>query len=136
MVPPTLPFNRSRYLSGIIQSILKISLSFSQLRIVTTYAEAAFKERPLHVINNTGNYVRITPNLLIFGRNLRMLSHDMLDIKLNDPKFRTYKNLIIKLKNKLGNIKISYMISSILILIKSKVKSKSLVLPKLTNSFN
>ena len=78
------------------------------------------------------DYAPITPNLLIFGRNLRMSNHSIIDIKLNDPKFRTYKNLIIKLKNKLGNIKISLMI----ILIKSKVKSKSLVLLKLTNSFN
>ena len=69
---------------GLIKGVLKRSIGekilyFSQLRTAATYAEAVFNERPLHVITNTDpDYVPITPNLLIFGRNLRMLSHDMM----------------------------------------------------------
>ena len=82
---------------GLIKGVIKRSigkkiLSFSQLRTVACYTEAVFNERPLHVLSNTDpDYVPITPNMLIFGRNPRILSRDMMGVDLNDPDFRTKK---------------------------------------------
>ena len=68
---------------GIKEINWKKILSFSQLRTAAAYAEAVFNERPLHVmVDSDPDYVPITPNLLVFGRNLRLLGHDMLEINL------------------------------------------------------
>ena len=80
---------------GLIKGIIKRSvgnkiLTFSQLRTVCSYAEAVFNSRPLHVLSSSDpDFIPITPNMLVYGDNLRILAHDMLDIDLNDPDFKT-----------------------------------------------
>ena len=133
-------------IKGVLKkSIGKKILSFSQLRTAATYAEAVFNERPLHVITNTDpDYVPITPNLLIFGRNLRMLSHDMMDINLNDPDFKlNNKNLNImalKLRDTLASIRKNWKNDYFHFLTlkdslrnKSCINSKSLIMPKINH---
>ena len=135
---------------GLIKGVLKRSigkkiLSFSQLRTAAAYAEAVFNERPLHVMVDTDpDYVPITPNLLVFGRNLRLLGHDMLDINLNDPEFKlNNKNLNImalKLRDTLASIRKNWKNDYFQFLTlkdslrnKTCMNSKSLISPKINH---
>ena len=99
---------------GLIKGIIKRSvgrkvLTFSQLRTVCAYAQAVFNERPLHVLANTDpDYVPITPHMLVFGRNLRMLSHDIMELNLQDPDYRKNKDISVmalKLRDTLASVR-------------------------------
>ena len=115
------------------------------MRTAAAYAEAVFNERPLHVlVDSDPDYVPITPNLLVFGRNLRLLGHDMLEINLKDPDFKTNnKNLNImalKLRDTLASIRknwksayFQYLTQKDSLRNKSCINSKSLISPKINH---
>ena len=100
---------------GLIKGIIKRSvgnkiLTFSKLRTVSSYAEAISNSRPLHVLSSSDpDFIPITPNMLVYEDNLRMLAHDMLDIDLNDPDFNANnKNLNVmarKLRDTLASVR-------------------------------
>ena len=83
---------------GMIKAIIRKSvgkkiLTKSQFLTVATYAQAVFNERPLQVMPmSEPNFVPVTPNMLVYGRNLRQFSHDLVDIDLNDPEFSLKNN--------------------------------------------
>ena len=95
---------------GILKSIIKKTvgnkcLTLSQLETITTYAQAIFNERPLQVLNNSDeSFLPITPNMLVFGRNLRHFSHNLVDYNLNDPDFKIGKDLNVMAKKLRSNL--------------------------------
>ena len=95
--PPTHPAECSIHLSVINRSIGNRISYVRQLRTATH--KSISNERSWHITSNSDI--------------LKILSHIILDLNLNDPDFRTYKNLNIKLRNILGNIKNSYLLSLI-----------------------
>ena len=115
------------------------------MRTAAAYAEAVFNERPLHVLlDSDPDYIPITPNLLVFGRNLRLLGHDMLELNLKDPDFKTNnKNLnimAIKLRDTLASIRknwksayFQYLTQKDSLRNKSCINSKSLISPKINH---
>ena len=115
------------------------------MRTASAYAEAVFNERPLHVmVDSDPDYVPITPNLLVFGRNLRLLGHDMLEINLKDPDFKlNNKNLNImalKLRDTLSSIRkhwkndyFQFLTLKDSLRNKSCMNSKSLISPKVNH---
>ena len=78
---------------GILKSIMKKSvknrlLTLDQLMTVAAYAQAVFNERPLCILDNgDANFVPLTPNSLVFGRNLRQFVHGSGDSDEGDPNF-------------------------------------------------
>ena len=78
---------------GILKSIMKKSvknklLTLDQLMTVASYAQAVFNERPLCVMDNGDpNVVPLTPNSLVYGRNLRQFVHGSEDSGEIDPEF-------------------------------------------------
>ena len=78
---------------GILKTIMKKSvkiklLTLDQLLTVASYAQAIFNERPLCALDNSDvNFVPITPNTLVFGRNLRQFVHESGDSDAADPEF-------------------------------------------------
>ena len=82
--------------------------------------------------------------MLIFGRNLRILSHDMMDIDLNDPDFRTKnKNvniMALKLRDTLSSVRknwknyyFQFLTTKDSLRNKSCINSKSLIMPKINH---
>ena len=82
---------------GILKTIMKKSvknrlLTLDQLITVSSYAQAVFNERPLCVLDNSDtNFVPITPNTLVFGRNLRQFVHGAANSDKDDPDFQINK---------------------------------------------
>ena len=63
-------------------------LTFDQLVTVATYAQALFNERPLSVLEGSDpEFIPVTPNSLVLGRNLRLFAHGVNDSKQSDPDF-------------------------------------------------
>ena len=79
---------------GIIKSVIRKSLKnkhliMDQANTVMCYAESVYNERPLCVMDGDNvDLVPITPNSLIFGRDLQHFTHDISDIDLSDPEFK------------------------------------------------
>ena len=132
---------------GLIKNIIKRSigqkiLTFDQLRTVAAYAEAVFNSRPLHVLSTSDpDYTPITPNMLVYGRNLRMLCHDLLDIDLKDPKYKPRSEklsvMALKLRDTLAKVRKIWKSEYFHFLTqkdpkrtKSSPYSKSLILPQ------
>ena len=89
--PPSHPTKCSKYKSVIIKFIGNRILIFHQLATVTNPI--------VHTVNVTSN-----------SDILKNLTHLIfLDLNLNDPNFRTCKNLNNKLRKILGNINYSYI---------------------------
>ena len=82
---------------GILKTIMKKSvknrlLTLDQLITVSSYAQAVFNERPLCVLDNSdSNFVPITPNTLVFGRNLRQFVHGAANSDKDDPDLQINK---------------------------------------------
>ena len=82
---------------GILKSIMKKSvknrlLTLDQLMTVSSYAQAIFNERPLCVLdNNDCNIVPLTPNTLVYGRNLRQFVHGSGSSDEGDPDYQITK---------------------------------------------
>ena len=77
---------------------------------MATYAQAVFNERPLQVMPmSEPNFVPVTPNMLVYGRNLRQFSHDLVDIDLNDPEFslknKDFNVMALKLRSTLARVR-------------------------------
>ena len=65
------------------------TFTFSQLRTVAAYSQAVIKERVLHFMANTDpDYIPV------FGRNLRMWSHDMVEFTRQDPEFNLSNTIV------------------------------------------
>ena len=102
-----------RYL-GMLKTLMKKAMgnkkmNISQLETVATYAQSIFNERPLTMLNSTDeDFIAITPNMLVFGRNLRHFSHNLTELNLNDPDFKVGKDLSVmarKLRSNLAQIR-------------------------------
>ena len=92
------------------KSIRNRVLTKDQLLTVACYAESIFNERPLCLMDSDDvDFVPLTPNTLMYGRNLRHFAHRISDIELNDPDFRvTSKSLNVmarKLKSTLAQVR-------------------------------
>ena len=78
---------------GILKQIMKKSvrnrlLTLDQLITVACYAEGLFNERPLSILEGSDpEVVPITPNTLVFGRNLRQFAHGIADGDQGDPDY-------------------------------------------------
>ena len=134
---------------GLIKGIIKKAvgrkiLTFGQLSTVAAYAQAVFNERPLHVMTNTDpDYIPITPNMLVFGRNLRMLSHDVAELNLQDPDFRANKRksipiMALKLRDTLASVRknwredyFQFLTAKDALRNKCSPHKKSLIIPKI-----
>ena len=80
-------------LIGIFKTVIKRSIGQSLLTLdefstVCAYAEASCNDRPLYYVSrqDTGTFP-LTPNMLIFGRNLRQCSVDCSVSDLADPDY-------------------------------------------------
>ena len=134
-------------IKGIIKrSVGKRIFTFSQLRTVAAYAQAVFNERPLHVMANTDpDYIPVTPNMLVFGRNLRMLSHDVVELNLQDPEFKLNNKkdlpvMALKLRDTLASVRKNWNVDYFQFLSakdalrnKSSPHKKSLIIPKVNH---
>ena len=100
---------------GILKSIMRKSvkvklLTLDQLLTVACYAQAIFNERPLCVLDNSDvDFVPLTPNTLVFGRNMRQFVHMPSDSEEADPEFvLSHKSCIVqhkKLKSTLAAVR-------------------------------
>ena len=92
---------------GILKSIMKKSvknrlLTLDQLMTVASYAQAVFNERPLCVMdNNDINFVPLTPNTLVYGRNLRQFAHGSYRGDEGDPDYSITKESCVIMHKKL-----------------------------------
>ena len=92
---------------GILKTVIRKSvgnriLSRDQLLTVACYAESCFNERPLCVMDSSDvDFVPITPNTLVYGRNLRKFAHSVSEIDLNDPEFEISKKKLVVMARKL-----------------------------------
>ena len=70
------------------RSIGRCLLSLDEFTTVCAYAEASCNDRPLYYTSrqDTGT-MALTPNQLIFGRNLRQPSVNSTDLDLSDPNY-------------------------------------------------
>ena len=80
-------------LIGLFKSVIKRSigrslLSLDEFSTICAYAEASCNDRPLYYVSrqDTGT-LPLTPNMLLFGRNLRQCSIKCSDIDLSDPTY-------------------------------------------------
>ena len=80
-------------LIGLFKTVIKRSigrnlLTLDEFSTVCAYAEASCNDRPLYYVSrqDTGT-VPLTPNMLIFGRNLRQCSVDVSMVDLSDPSY-------------------------------------------------
>ena len=134
-----------RYL-GMLKTLMKKAMgkkkmTISQLETVATYAQSIFNERPLTMLNSSDeDFIAITPNMLVFGRNLRHFSHNLTEIDLNDPDFRVGKDLSVmarKLRSNLAQIRklwiqqyFSFLTSHDPLRQKMSPANKSCIIPK------
>ena len=78
---------------GLFKTVLKRSIGRSLLTLdefntVCAYAEAACNDRPLYYVSRKDSgTIPLTPNMLIFGRNLRQCSVDCSAVDLTDPDY-------------------------------------------------
>lgn len=74
--------------SVIKRSIGRSLLSLDEFSTICAYAEASCNDRPLYYVSrqDTGT-LPLTPNMLLFGRNLRQCSIKCSDIDLSDPTY-------------------------------------------------
>ena len=101
-------------LKSVIRRVLKNRvLSKDQLLTIACYSESLFNERPLCVMDSDVDLVPLTPNMLVYGRDLRRYSHNVSDIDLNDPDFCvSRKSLTVmaqKLKSTLQQVRKVYI---------------------------
>ena len=80
-------------LIGLFKSVIKRSigrslLSLDEFSTVCAYAEASCNDRPLYYVSrqDTGT-IPLTPNMLLFGKNLRQCSIKCSDIDMSDPTY-------------------------------------------------
>ena len=75
-------------LKSVIRRVLRNRvLSKDQLLTIACYSESLFNERPLCIMDSDVDLVPLTPNMLVYGRDLRRFSHGVSDIDLNDLDF-------------------------------------------------
>ena len=92
---------------GILKSVLRKSigkaiLSPDQLLTVACYAESIHNQCPLTVMDaDDENFVPITPNFLMYGRNLQSICHDLSAMDLDDPDFVIGKQKLSSVARKL-----------------------------------
>ena len=92
---------------GILKSVLRKSigkaiLSKDQLLTVACYAECIHNQRPLAIMDaDDENFVPITPNFLLYGRNLQSVCHDLTAMDLEDPDFTIGKQKLSSVARKL-----------------------------------
>ena len=134
-----------RYL-GMLKSLMKKAvgnkkMTISQLETVATYAQSIFNERPLTMLNSSDeDFIAITPNMLVFGRNLRHFSHNLTEFDLNDPDFKVGRDLKVmarKLRSNLAQIRklwiqqyFSFLTSHDPLRQKMSPSNKSCIIPK------
>ena len=79
-------------------------LTLDQLITVSSYAQAVFNERPLCVVDNSDeNIVPLTPNSLVYGRNLPQFVHNSGNSDEADPNYEITKKSCTIMHNKLRN---------------------------------
>ena len=136
---------------GIIKSVIRKSiknknLSVDQLLTVMCYAESVYNERPLCIMDGDNiDLVPITPNSLIFGRDLHHFTHDISDIDLSDPEFKINNKSLnvmsVKLKSTLAQVRktwfseyLHYLATKHAIRQKGAHLTKSIILPKINDA--
>ena len=69
---------------------------------VACYAECIHNQRPLAIMDaDDENFVPITPNFLLYGRNLQSICHDLSAMDLDDPDFVIGKQKLSSVARKL-----------------------------------
>ena len=80
-------------LIGLLKTVIKRSigrklLTLDEFNTVCAYAEASCNDRPLYYVSRQDSgTIPLTPNMLIFGRNLRQCSVDVTMVDLSDPSY-------------------------------------------------
>ena len=93
------------------------------------------------MLNSTDeDFIAVTPNMLLFGRNLRHFSHNLTEFNLNDPDFKVGKDLSVmarKLRSNLAQIRklwiqqyFSFLISHDPLRQKMSPANKSCIIPE------
>ena len=78
---------------GLFKSVLKRSvgkklLTLDELQTMVAYSEAACNDRPLYYVSRQDSGTHpLTPNMLVFGRNIRQCVVDMDEVDLKDPAY-------------------------------------------------
>ena len=123
-------------------------LTLDQLITVASYAQALFNERPLCVLDGSDpEFVPITPNTLVFGRNLRLFAHGAGSSDEYDPDFQvSAKSLSVmhkKLRSTLAAVHKSWLSEYLSFLARkdsfrqqNSPYTKSLLVPKVNDCFN
>ena len=92
---------------GILKSVLRKSigkaiLNQDQLLTVACYAESIHNQRPLAIMDaDDVNFVPITPNFLLYGRNLQSVCHEFSAMDLDDPDYVIGKQKLSSVARKL-----------------------------------
>ena len=80
-------------LIGLFKTVIKRSigkslLSLDEFSTICAYAEASCNDRPLYYVSRQDSgTIPLTPNMLIFGRNLRQCSIDLSEVDFTDPTY-------------------------------------------------
>ena len=100
---------------GILKSVIRKSVNKSlltadQLYTVATYATCVFNQRPLCPLDaDDENFVPVTPNMLVLGRDLSTVAHQVDDSILSDPDFvpgtKSLQVMAKKLKSTLSRVR-------------------------------
>ena len=100
---------------GIIKLVMRKAiknkkLSIDQLLTIACYAESIYNERTICIMDaDNVDLVPITPNSLIYGRELRHFNHEIAEIDLSDPEFRINNKCLnvmsVKLKSTLAQVR-------------------------------
>ena len=92
---------------GILKQIMSKSvknrlLTLDQLVTIACYAEGLFNERPLSIMDaGDPECVPITPNTLVFGRNLRQFAHGVTNGDQGDPDYSPSNKSVAVMHKKL-----------------------------------
>merc|ERR1712033_70142 len=78
-----------------------MGLTLDQLMTVSSYASAIFNERPLCVLDNDPNVIALTPNFLVYGRNLRQFVRGSDSSDEVDPDYEISKKSCTVMHKKL-----------------------------------
>ena len=80
-------------LIGLFKTVIKRSIGKSLLTLdefntICAYAEASCNDRPLYYVSRQDSgTIPLTPNMLIFGRNLRQCSINLSEVDFTDPTY-------------------------------------------------
>ena len=95
-IPSHAPFMGGQWerILGCLKNVIRKAvgkklLSRDEFRTVVAYAEAVVNDRPMTYVSQADHdFVPLTPNVLLYGRNLRFDMRGIGEVDLNDPSYK------------------------------------------------